>query len=42
MNPVKQIVISEPTKGEFVSRSEFENIVEMKVTEMRYVERRRI
>ena len=35
MNPVKQIVISEPTKGEFVSRSEFENIVEMKVTEMR-------
>tara|TARA_B100001564_G_scaffold346123_1_gene345519 strand:- start:824 stop:1657 length:834 start_codon:yes stop_codon:yes gene_type:complete len=35
MNPEKQIVISEPTKGEFVSRSEFENIVEIKVNEMR-------
>ena len=35
MNPEKRIQISEPTKGEFVSRSEFENIVEVKTKEMR-------
>ena len=35
MNPEKRIVISEPTKGEFVTKVEFENIVEVKVKEMR-------
>ena len=35
MNPEKRIQISEPTKGEFVSRTEFENIVEVKTKEMR-------
>ena len=35
MNPEKRIEISEPTKGEFVTRNEFENIVEVKVKEMR-------
>ena len=35
MNPEKRIDISEPTKGEFVTKSEFENIVEVKVKEMR-------
>tara|TARA_B100001109_G_scaffold39955_1_gene31461 strand:- start:2129 stop:2959 length:831 start_codon:yes stop_codon:yes gene_type:complete len=35
MNPDKKIQISEPTKGEFVTRSEFDNIVEVKVKEMR-------
>ena len=35
MNPEKRIQISAPTKGEFVTRSEFENIVEVKVKEMR-------
>ena len=35
MNPEKRIQISEPTKGEFVSRSDFENIVEVKTKEMR-------
>ena len=35
MNPERRIQISEPTKGEFVSRSEFENIVEVKTKEMR-------
>jgi len=35
MNPEKRIQISEPKKGEFVSRSEFENIVEVKTKEMR-------
>ena len=35
MNPEKRIEISEPTKGEFVTRSEFENIVEVKTKEMR-------
>jgi len=35
MNPEKRMEISEPTKGEFVSRNEFENIVEVKVKEMR-------
>ena len=35
MNPEKRIQISEPSKGEFVSRSEFENIVEVKTKEMR-------
>ena len=35
MNPERRIEISEPTKGEFVSRSEFENIVEVKTKEMR-------
>ena len=35
MNPEKKVQISEPTKGEFVSRSEFENIVEIKTKEMR-------
>ncbi len=35
MNPEKRIQISEPTKGEFVTRNEFENIVELKTKEMR-------
>ena len=35
MNPDKKIQISEPTKGEFVTRNEFDNIVEVKVKEMR-------
>tara|TARA_Y100000739_G_scaffold225522_1_gene231582 strand:+ start:831 stop:1721 length:891 start_codon:yes stop_codon:yes gene_type:complete len=35
MNPEKRIDISEPTKGEFVTKGEFENIVEVKVKEMR-------
>tara|TARA_B100001559_G_scaffold122956_1_gene103475 strand:- start:824 stop:1657 length:834 start_codon:yes stop_codon:yes gene_type:complete len=35
MNPEKRIQISEPKKGEFVSRTEFENIVEVKTKEMR-------
>ena len=35
MNPDKRIQISEPKKGEFVSRTEFENIVEVKTKEMR-------
>ena len=35
MNPEKRIQISAPTKGESVSRNEFENIVEVKVKEMR-------
>ena len=35
MNPEKRIQISEPKKGEFVSRAEFENIVEVKTKEMR-------
>tara|TARA_Y100000991_G_scaffold215353_1_gene205484 strand:+ start:2123 stop:2989 length:867 start_codon:yes stop_codon:yes gene_type:complete len=35
MNPENRIKISEPTKGELVSRNEFENIVELKVKEMR-------
>ena len=35
MNPEKRIQISEPTKGEFVTKNEFENIVEVKVKEMR-------
>ena len=35
MNPEKRIDISEPTKGEFVTKGEFENIVEIKVKEMR-------
>ena len=35
MNPEKRIQISEPKKGEFVSRKEFENIVEVKTKEMR-------
>ena len=35
MNPDKRIQISEPKKGEFVSRKEFENIVEVKTKEMR-------
>ena len=35
MNHDKRIVISEPTKGEFVTKVEFENIVEVKVKEMR-------
>ena len=35
MNPEKRIQISEPKKGEFVSRVEFENIVEVKTKEMR-------
>ena len=35
MNPYKRIQISEPKKGEFVSRKEFENIVEVKTKEMR-------
>ena len=35
MNPDKKILISEPTKGEFVTRNEFDNIVEVKVKEMR-------
>ena len=35
MNPEKRIEISEPTKGEFVTKGEFENIVEVKVKEMR-------
>ena len=35
MNPDKRIQISEPKKGEFVSRKEFENIVEAKTKEMR-------
>ena len=35
MNPDKRIQISEPKKGEFVSRIEFENIVEVKTKEMR-------
>ena len=35
MNPEKRIEISAPTKGEFVTKNEFENIVEVKVKEMR-------
>tara|TARA_Y100000739_G_scaffold228942_1_gene242109 strand:+ start:169 stop:1041 length:873 start_codon:yes stop_codon:yes gene_type:complete len=35
MNPEKRIVISEPTKGELVTKNEFQNIVEVKVNEMR-------
>ena len=35
MNPEKRIEISAPTKGEFVTKNEFENIVELKVNEMR-------
>jgi len=35
MNPEKRIEISAPTKGEFVTKNEFENIVEIKVKEMR-------
>ncbi len=35
MNPDKRIQISEPKKGEFVTRKEFENIVEVKTKEMR-------
>ena len=35
MNPEKRIEISAPTKGESVTRNEFDNIVEVKVKEMR-------
>ena len=35
MNPEKKIEILEPSKGELVSKIEFENIVEVKVNEMR-------
>ena len=35
MNPEKRIEISTPTKGESVTRNEFDNIVEVKVKEMR-------
>jgi len=35
MNPEKRIEISAPTKGEFVTKNEFENIVQVKVKEMR-------
>ena len=35
MNPEKRIEISAPTKGESVTRNEFDNIVDVKVKEMR-------
>ena len=39
MNPEKRIEISAPTKGESVTRNEFDNIVEVKVKEMRDMSR---